>query len=818
MPYTVNYNPTIDDLYVFPTSPTVWPNYVGAGAIGENPNIPLKNQIAFYDGVGLTYNIDLSGVSDGFYRQLGQAFSCPTCFTQNEFPYCNTFWNSAIMGGQGPGGDSSQFCSIFNGEWESYNTTKNTEPYKSIRPDITDVNDVYVNGKFWNDINLWRTNTFQGNVLIDNEDNDAETYLWTLNHSITTSPCDYYRMFSFWDRTTNTIHSRYFICPCKEWGLPLSGQYQSGLGCNNCCDGIYSFFTSEGGYDINNPPSPLSDGRRLWVMAKNIGPNTQNIPEGPQQPIPSTIKRYKVLLGNVRKNWPIFGVDSNFKFIRAKTQDNFTPSDPSTWPTRGRDIPTWGSITILGGSVTNSPSQIKISGGEGDDGPYPFFTVSHTGETVIVSYTNAEIYFNYIDPNFYSYNQPLTTGVPTPCIDGQVFIKDGDKIKFNTYCAPALFHPELVIPNYPTNDVKILIGMHPRGQLIDAPRLTIINNLLEQLGKPKIKTYVFPESNLPSEVNFPDIYETDKKYPLFQEPHLSRESKNSFFKNTNLISFNEKKMLQASELNEMQEKFYKNQSLFVEYINKWFTKQHIETETDDIFGFSEYSNSSIGATGPNWLSNTGNPWLCSKAIPFEKGKIKLGSGSPDNPQKLRITLSPCKLMLNSVFHESSVLEVEGYGADFTKKYNNIDYINIESDVLGEIDLTQIKETDINAITIRMDINNLISCNEYSELRDNSSSDQNQFSPCGADRNYMSPITPTGSSPNQLVIVQQNIPKTPNQGLFNVIDRYENSTFANSTPFNQIAWPGYMVYLLAFVKKENGALSFYYANGIKIDDI
>jgi hypothetical protein len=52
-------------------------------------------------------------------------------------------------------------------------------------------------------------------------------------------------------------------------------------------------------------------------------------------------------------------------------------------------------------------------------------------------------------------------------------------------------------------------------------------------------------------------------------------------------------MLQAAELNELQEKFYKNQSLLVKYYNNWLTKQNIESKVTDLIGFSDKINLEI---------------------------------------------------------------------------------------------------------------------------------------------------------------------------------------------------------------------------------
>jgi hypothetical protein len=526
-----------------------------------------------------------------------------------------------------------------------------------------------------------------------------------------------------------------------------------------------------------------------------------------QDPLPQSIKRYKPLIGRIRKdNWPIFGIDSSWRFIKAKTNPNATTQDTRIYRTRedGED----GNFRFARSKQITTNSAISWDGGEGDDGPYPNFTISETGETIFVGWNSSLEYHDFLSfTDEVTYNKPLTNNVPRPCIDGNIFYTEGDQLKFNTYCEPAFFHPELVIPGYPNNDIKIYTIMRSEGLFL-ADKAEKFNYYLEQLGKPKILFYRFPEfgSNETNDVYFPDtILDTDKKYPLFDSPYLSRESKNSFFPNTNLIEFREQRMLQASELNELQEKFYKKQSSLIKYYNKWLSKNNLKPEIKNILGFSEKFDL-------NWISTSlnANTFVkCNTAIPIETTALTVGSRNEN--EIAQIKLNPCEIMLYTSTNFSTNSNEVGT-LDPSLAHNNMDFININSQITGELDLSKVTETNIHCITLKVDTNNIVSCNEYNELRDNSSQDNNSSAPCGANRNYIYPT-------NTLPIVQQDI--DINDIVFDqiVIGRSQQLTLDDLTPFNYISTENtYTKYLLGYMKRENGQINFYYANGVKIENI
>lgn len=781
MTYIINYTPESDDLFVYNQPFAVWPTLQYQVAIKENENIPLKNQTVVYNGQTITYDIDLSGVENP-YRTTA-FFYCNTCLQRHpQWPHCVNFWayglGSVLM--SNPYGDS---CDLAESNPEV------NLPSSTIDPTVTDSEGFPINAQYWNDPNLWHTSVFRGNVLIESESDD-ETYLFALGHPITTRPCNNDLEFTFFDRTTNKLESRLFQCPCTAWDLPLTGIDLGGLGCNNCCAPPYSIFTSQ------SETQGTGDAYRFFVMKKG------------QEPLPNTIKKYKVLLGKVRKdNWPIFGIDSSFRFIKCKTNPNVTSASTlySTYRTREDGNFRFGSFPSQNDMSRINGKTIRWDDGEGDDGPYPSFTITPEGETIFVSFNGSSSYGDYIsNTDHQSYNQPLIENVPRPCTDDNIFYKEDGKLKFNTYCYPAFFHPELVIPGYPENDINFYTGVPTRNTAISKYLFNKWNEYLEQLGKPKMVSYQFPEFTEENSNIFPDtISDTDQKYPLFNSPYLSRQSKNSFFQNTNLIDFNEKRMLQASELNELQEKFYKKQSLLVQYHNKWLSKNNLKKEIKDILGFSKKIDlNSISSSVPK-----DTLVKCCRAIPIEENILTLGSKNENNIAQIK--LNPCNLMLYSNFNipvDSSDLEL---GLSYTY-YNNTDFIKIDSEIIGELDLSNITENNIHCITLSIDINNIINCNKYEELKDNSSQDNNSSAPCGASRNYLSPI-------ETLPIIQQNIDITGET--FLRITQYD-STFVlprDLTPFNTISTSN-VRYLLGYMKKENGQINFYYANGVKIQNI
>jgi hypothetical protein len=785
MTYIVNYTPETDDVFVYNQPFAVWPALQSQQAVAENPNLPLKNQTVVYNGETITYDIDLSGIENPY--RANAYFYCPTCFqVQPNWPHCQSFWAYGL--GAKLMNLSSEGCVLARSR--TLQPGENIDlPSEMINPTVIDSEGFPINAQYWNDPNLWHVNTFKTNILIESESDD-ETYIWALGHAITTSPCNYDFEYVFFDRETNKYESRLFTCPCRAWDLPLTGIYPGGLQCNNCCAPPYSIFTSLTENDGTR------DGYRLFVMKKG------------QEPLPKSIKRYKILLGKVRRdNWPVFGIDSSYRFIKGSTNPEVGSAVSFGTVKRSREDGNFrfGYFPYNSDMARINDITIGWDAGEGDDGPYPSFTISAEGETIFVSFNDSGSYGDYIsNTDHQAYNQPLTENVPRPCTGENLFYKEDGKLKFNTYCYPAFFHPELVIPGYSEgNDINFYTRTPARGQI---PRQLFDkwNEYLEELGKPKLVSYRFPEFTEENSNIFPEnISDSDKKYPLFDSPYLSRQSKNSFFENTNLIDFNEKRMLQASELNELQEKFYKNQSLLIQYYNKWMSKNNFKKEIKDLLGFSD-------TIDLNWISSSipkNTLVKCCKAIPLQENMLTLGSRNENNIAQIK--LNPCNLMLHSNFQIAIDPDDLELGTNYTY-YRNTDFIKISSEITGELDLSNITENNIHCITLSIDINNIITCNEYNELRDNSSQDDNSTAPCGANRNYLSPIQ---TSP----IIQQNIDITGNTFLRFTV--YDSTQLLDTelTPFNTINTNN-IRYLLGYMKKENEQINFYYANGVKIQNI
>jgi hypothetical protein len=297
MTYIVNYTPETDDVFVYNQPFAVWPVQQSQLAIRENENLPLKNQTVVYNGQTITYDIDLSGIENPY--RTHSFFYCDTCLQQHpQWPHCANFWAYGLGASviQGSGCELAQPIRLQPGEEINL-------PSSVIDPTVIDSEGFPVNAQYWNDPNLWHANTFRTNILIQSESDD-ETYLLALGHPITTHPCDYDFEYIFFDRETNKTESRLFTCPCRAWDLPLTGIDPGGLGCANCCEPPYSIFTSS-----NETYGTLDTSMRLYVMKKG------------QEPLPKSIKKYKILLGKVRRdNWPIFGIDSSYRFIKCSTK------------------------------------------------------------------------------------------------------------------------------------------------------------------------------------------------------------------------------------------------------------------------------------------------------------------------------------------------------------------------------------------------------------------------------------------------------------------------------------------------------------------
>ena len=283
-----------------------------------------------------------------------------------------------------------------------------------------------------------------------------------------------------------------------------------------------------------------------------------------------------------------------------------------------------------------------------------------------------------------------------------------------------------------------------------------------------------------------DITEYSSRYPLKNSPYLSRESINNIFENSNIVAFNEQKMLQAAELNELQEKFYKNQSLSIQFYNNWFTKNNLKQNATDI----------LGTSGINFKLNPafrlGTP-LANTTTPLNQSSISIFKDT-NNIYTISIDADYYRLVSNFGGIKFDTL----LGTTTDGKINhNVDYVNILTDQVTSIDLNDMTEDQICFINVRIDYGNIITCNEYSELKDNSGDKTN--APCGASRNLLRVDS----------IISTLIMKTAVGVNFDTIN-------SNSSPVNNAAGEIYpATYLLAYAKKENGVITFYHSNGIKI---
>jgi hypothetical protein len=759
MAWIQNYDPNLDDLYQYSQSPKLYPKYQVGYISGYNPNNFSKNQTITVNGIEITVSLDFSGLENTGVIRYGDggAVWCSSGTCQDlPWPRCNASWTYVLNGSQAGNAGVNGYCALASKQ--DFDLLFNDRyPAKSINPVESE------NAQYWETPNLWNHGSYTAHALVENEDSTGENvYLLTCGHPITTQPCAGPQYFTFLDPDTNETLVRKFECPCSAWSLPITDPTNgtpSSLACTSCCSDQYSILT--GNYPSSSPTIEGKDKNvRLWVMSAD------------QEPLPLSIKRYKVLIGNIRETFPVYGIDSQFRVTKGIVRDG------SVFIDRNHH-----SIPLGSSSFYRSLTQdIKLDGGEGDDGSWSQFTVTPSGETIWVGLGSATNGSVSIDSSN-SFNSPDPVRCPTP--NDYFYIDSDGVLQFNTYCAPALFHPELVIPNYPENDVELRCGLSNSGKITNT-WLNEINSILEQLNKPKIVSYTFPEFVInEDELNFPNISDTALTYPLKSSPYFSRESKNTFFQNANLIAFDAQKMLQASELNELQEKFYKNQKVLIEYTNKWLSGDNINQKQSDILGFLPTVNEQI---------QTQQTWTCSKVIPTDKTSIKINAYPS---QAFSIKVKPDWYMLNSNFEEADTST--NPVTTTSNKYQNISFFKINEEVSTSLDFNTLTEGETVLVVMNVDLSNLIDCNQYEELRDNSGG-SSANSPCGAKRNLLALTNITTYKLSDMI----------DDGALSIINR-------QNYPFNTWAIPYSVPHLLMFVKKENGITNFYYANGIKIQN-
>jgi hypothetical protein len=767
-----NYSQVRDNIDVFryDTEPAVFPQYVAANPIAYNPNLFTNQESITVNGEQIPITVDFSGCrvgqkkygdggsvwcgdanQDGSFEPNEGFIACKES-TNAVFPFCNAFWAYAKAGDQAscslnnisiserialyknsgtinPPYTPHQPCEsflanscVFDSYWAD-NRGYNPQPFKKIDPRIS------TNGKYWNNTNLWFSGSWWGDVLVENDgpkygEPDGYEYAITVGHPITTSPCSTTLTFSYFDKELNEIQYREFECPCNAWG---------------------------------NPPNCISlqeDYHRLWVMKPD------------QEPIPDHIKRYKVLQGPIRNNHPTYGFHENYTITKVihKLENGISVgiADRSKPFTFGVDP------ALIGLGLNYNGNEQLYFQGQGEDGG-SVFTVTPEGETIYVGRHE-----NTHGTKFGISNRD-TIDASSCSTPDDVFLIAGDELVLNTRCALDIYHPN-EISEESTTDIKLNLGNLNNY-------LSYTNDILGTIEKPKIKTYVFPEFIVNPDVNIENISDVNKKYPLKEVPYLSRESKNTFFENSNNIIFGSKKMLQASELNELQEKFYKNQSLFVEYVKNWITYSKIYGV--DSLGFTRTGNSSINPFG----------FDLNKIIPLNIDMVKINKTAQT---EYVITMNAGWYLLNS----NLTLLSAGEGlVQYFGRYGNNDFIHLTENQSITINLNNITSFQTNLTTVNIKQNNIINCTNYEELKDNTNGIL-QVSPCGAQRNLL------------------------------FFKELKNATYTSQITFNEppsilsplppLPFYGYLEKnlgsnnLLLYTKTTGQGLSFYFANDVPIE--
>ena len=766
-----NQSDNIVDIYTYTEPAQVYPQWVAPYPNGLNFENYTRNQTVLINGDSVTYSVDFSGVTNtpkylgsdgGMYCNNNQ---CKVGCT--AWPYCLAFFHYASVGPQ----QLNNGCDCITDSNIVYAIPSVTDdggimyPSRLINPMDPS------KAKYWNNPNLWYNVFSNGYVLIKNDGPEpgelgSEEYLITVGHPIGTSPCSQERDFSFFNSTTNTLIYRTFVCPCVAWELPHT-IFQSGNWTGDQCG-------SSAQDPLNRGFS--NDAYRLWVMKAG------------QEQIPDSITRHKVLLGSLPNNqmsetagWPVYDVDAHMRVSKYLVYRK-TSGQLGFVPDRNEKVDTFSYGGI-------SSYYVSYFSGQGDDG-HPTFTVTQDSnpETIFMGWSK-------LDTKIRSKNIPTICGpVNSPeAADRYYNIDDGENIVITQDCDPGVFNPRQIDGYVPgqlsTDPAEVILpqsfGNAARQVLYDATQ-----PLLTLYEKPNIVFYQFPgEMYIPDVPFLGNITASNTKYPLRDSPYLSRESINNIFENSNIVAFNEQKMLQAAELNELQEKFYKNQSLSIQFYNNWFTKNNLSQNATDILGTSGINFK----LSPYLLAVGGKT---NTTTPLNPSSIEIFKDTDNN---YTITINADYYRLVSNFGGIKFDTLTGYVAD-GKNNHNVDYINILINQTTNINLNNMTEDEICFINVRIDYGNHITCNEYAELKDNSGDTSN--APCGASRNF---LRLAAADPIISTLILKN-----NLGIGGDI------TASNLSPVNNQAGEIYpATYLLAYAKKENGVITFYHSNGIKI---
>jgi len=771
-----NYNTNEDikrsvDLYQYNNRPTVYPTYTRADIAQSNPRVFTNFEKIINDsGNEIETPIDFSGVATasrglgdggGIYCQcdvngvLNYSAGFSTCQSIG-WPFCNAAYNYTIAGDQA-------ICQtgILYQNSPCYDCRRLECLYRSTAPDgnyfqpIRTINHLRVtneNGEPWNDVNLWHNSGFIGNVLVENDgppygETGGYEYVLSVGHALTASPCSSIEgaNFSFWDHVNNVYITRTFGCPCLVFPNMNPPQFAQ----NGPFAGVQC---------VGDDQALSNDQYRLWVMLPN------------QEPIPNYIKRYKNLSGFMRtRDWPTYGFHNNHRI--SKTLAYRDISNNEIKHKIDRNIP--GSYGLGANTFDlNHPYQRYVQlRGQGDDGG-SVFTVTDEGETIFMGWHNN------------NHGAIITTSQP---IDGcnspdDIFQLEGDYAEFNKFCLPNVYIPE----NYTTPPIVNSFSM--TGGINSQDGRKHINDRLQELNLPQIKTYKFPEyANPIEEINISGISDTENlKYPLKESPHLSRESLNGFFLNSNYILFEEKRMLQASELNELQEKFYKKESLMIEHQRNWLKKEYLTETNFDIFGTLNYS-ALLKKEYTNFYSG-----IISKILPQNKNLVNIQTvtGLPS----ISVTLNPGWYLLNNNYTPCVVDENDGSSLRVIKPLSQyIDFIKIDEIISADLNLSDMQNDDFRFLCLNIDVGNIINCEQYEELKDNSGGSK-ENSPCGAKRNHL---------------YVRNV----NQIFLN---KNTSTEFEGSRIFSQKVTTFFGVNtVLIYAKKKNNLITLHYSNDLMI---
>ena len=834
----------IVDIYRYSVPATSYP-YVSGYIIGTNPNIYTNDEIVIIDGMEVAYSVDFSGASI-YNRQFGDGGGtyCPGggCRTI-PWPHCKAFWHQSLLASLGGGCEPRPSIA---------------PPLQQISPDGIPAYPQRLLGLFsspvdaskaalFNTPNAWNTLFSSGYPLIENDGPEygepgGYEYLMVLGHPVTTNPCrikqdnegnwvrfnDQEFQWGFLDPDTNEVLYREFICYGRIiWDSSSSDFYENveSPTTGSCAAGACSY----------------TDPYTLYFMKPG------------QEKLPRSIKRYKVLKTAIPDKWPTYSVDTQGRVGKAICAYN--PDNNSIFrmiPDRKRPEIIFHCGIIPTNSNRSGWASRNLTS-EGDDGGLLLtITKEEIPESIFIGWSDTENFSDGGGLSGFRSRVPYSEG-QTPCSSGDPInegrelwkVNSDNVLIFNTNCDPAVFNPERISgydPNDPwndpasTDDDTVEYVNRPSKLMSYVSQFNNINAVENNL--PKIVTYSFPGILSYETPNIGNVVVSDatKKYPLKEYPHKSRQSINSLFKNSNIVDFGSGKNLQAAELNEIQESFYEKQSILIELYNKWLTKSNLTINCNNILGALNRINSSKifdVEFDPTESTSTCNilPKNKSSITKFIKEDLtaivtvkaddyimtyhKLST--PRFPNQTNPDGTPMVNRSIGRFQQFFNLIEAGDGGVYFLQFNQQASISID---LNELEETREISTEdgslVNlgiaiAIYAEIDIANLISCNEYSELRDNANS-VNNYNPCGAKRNVLVLDTTNIKSSSFYTSTDPDLFQPPTSNA-NIANGFYVGSDRISLSVDSINAPKF---ILAYAMKKNDVVTLYYANGIPIE--